>query len=132
MKKLYFIFAAALAAVTASATLGTLINGNIGLGWSYFDEPANTNLSFNIYYATNLLQPPPTWILATNIVSTAALDTNDVSGNSYRVSLTLPPAAYFFVATASNFWGESGLTSNIIGTPPAPQLINTLKIQKLP
>jgi|SRR6185312_8253810 len=117
--------------VGAAASLVSTINGHVRLGWGCA-EPANTNLSFNIYCAPDLTTPATNWPLLTNILSTDALDTNDPSGTNYLVSLDLWPAQYFFVATSSNFWGQSSITSNVVATPPAPQPINTLKIQKLP
>jgi len=49
------------------------------------------------------------------------------------VRLDLQPAPHFFVSTSSNFWGETSITSNVVATPSAPQVINdSLRIQKIP
>jgi hypothetical protein len=119
---------------TTTASLVSTINGNIRLNWAHAtnSDPVSTNLVFNIYATTNLQLPAAQWPLLTNILSTAALDTNDASGTNFTVLLNLQPAQYYFAATASNFWGESSLTTNVVYIPAPPQLINTLKIQKLP
>jgi hypothetical protein len=131
---LLFILGIICFALSATASLVSTINGNVRLNWGFNtnDDPVGTNLTFNVYCTTNLNVPAAQWPLLTNLVSTAAQDTNDASGTNFTIVLNVPPAQYFFAATASNFWGESSLTTNVVYIPGPPQLINTLKIQKLP
>jgi hypothetical protein len=129
-----FILGVLFFALSASASLVSTINGNVRLNWaiSTNSDPVGPDLSFNIYYTTNLAVPAAQWPLLTHILSTDARDTNDASGTNFTILLNLPPAEYYFAATASNFWGESSLTTNIVYVPAPPQPINTLQIRKVP
>jgi hypothetical protein len=131
MKTRALITMLAFVCAIAGASLGTFINGNVRLGWSYAAEPANSNLWFNLYATPELNWPPTNWVFVTNLSSLSIMDTNAPGGTNYHVDLNVTPGHLFFAATTTNFWGESSLTTNIVQTPPAPQLINTLKIQKL-
>jgi hypothetical protein len=103
-----------------AAPLTNSVTGHLRLAWSYDTNQLSTNLSFNIYGSTNLAQPVSSWPILTNVI-----------GTNTSCDLWLTPAQYFFVGTASNFWGETSVTSNLVVTPPAPQPINdSLKIQK--
>jgi hypothetical protein len=114
------LFAFLLASAALAAPLTNSVTGHLRLAWSYDTNQLSTNLAFIIYGSTNLAQPVSSWPILTN-----------VPGTNTSCDLWLTPAQYFFVGTASNFWGETSVTSNLVVTPPAPQPINdSLKIQK--
>lgn len=107
---------------TPAAPLTNSITGHVRLVWEYDTNALATNLSFYIYGSTNLAAPVSSWPVLTNII-----------GTNLACDLWLAPAQYFFVGTASNFWGETSITSNLCSVPPPPQPINdSLKIQKQP
>lgn len=117
---LFSLLCAVLAA--AAAPLTNSVNGHVRLAWSYDTNQLSTNLSFNIYGSQHLSLPASQWPLLTN-----------VPGPNLSCDLQLQPAQYFFVATATDFWGETSITSNLVVTPAPPQPINdSLRIQKLP
>jgi hypothetical protein len=97
------------------ALVASALDGRVVLSWITTD----TNLSaitFRVYHSTNLVRPAP-WDYYAEVQGTNLLRT------------TLVPGVHFMYCTASNFWGETS-PSNIAGTPPAPEFINTLRIQK--
>lgn len=97
-------------------------NGDITLEWNYPTNLLCTNLWFNIYGTTNLDLPVEQWPFITNVV-----------GTNLFANLSVVPGANFFVMTASNFWGESSITSNITSTPSLPLPMNgCVTIQKAP
>jgi hypothetical protein len=128
MKTTLTAFILCASACLAAALVIVPIDGHLRFTWRYDLEPANTNLSFNFYSATNIPTPLSNWLFYTNIVSTDALNTND---GSYFLDFTSLPGGNHYLATSSNLQGES-ITSNVITTPPYPQSITTLKIEKRP
>lgn len=114
---MFALLAAALAAQT-----NTLV-----LTWQYPAAGASdTNLSFNLYYTSNLLSPFA-WL--TNV---PAISQTNISGTNtlYQQAVALTPGQYFFfVQATSSFWG-SPMTSNIAWTPPAPLPFTNLAISK--
>jgi hypothetical protein len=96
--------------------------GNITLRWKYDTNELSTNLWFTIYETTNLSEPLSNW----NPVLT-------MPGTNVSATFNVNPGEHFFVATTSNFWGETSITSNLTSTPPLPQNINdSLRIEKAP
>jgi hypothetical protein len=81
------------------------------LSWDY---PADevSNVTFNIYFTTNLVTP--NWTLATNVTGT-------------NVTVAILPGNGFWYATASNQFGES-IPSNT-ATSTVARTINSLKIK---
>lgn len=104
--------------------------GNIHLEWNY---PSNTicqDLSngnvdwFNIRATNSLGSPAANWKVVygqpwTNIVTTNFDGTNFTF---YIPMMVNPAGQMFFVATSSNFWGESGF-SNTSSTPVLPSMV---------
>ncbi len=116
------VFLFGLQALAAPQMIVAPPNGHVKLAWDYDTNQLSTNLFFNIYETTNLTIPFANWNLLTNVVGTNLSATMDVT-----------PGAHFFVATASNFWMETSITSNLTSTPPLPQSINdSLRIEKAP
>lgn len=106
---------ATLSLVLLGACLVSALDGRVVLSWT----ATNTDLApitFRVYHSTNLVRPVP-WDYYAEVQGTNLLRT------------TLVPGVHFMYCTASNFWGETS-PSNIAGTPPAPEFINTLRIQK--
>lgn len=100
----------ALFAVFARAGMNlTPPTGRVTLAWDYPTNELSTDLWFNIYETTNLAAPLTNWNCLTNVL-----------GTNLTASVIVQPGAHFFVATASNFWGES-LTSNVASTPILPK-----------
>lgn len=90
--------------------------------WDYPTNQLATNLWFNFYETTNLSTPLAEWNLLTNVV-----------GTNLSVGVSISPGQHFIVGTASNFWGETSITSNITVTPPLPVAINdSVRIEKSP
>lgn len=135
MKTALSIFAFALCVLRCGAlSLTNGINGHVLLSWNCPTNQITPDLSFRIYGITNLTAPLSQWSLITNVaVTNLPVPLVDTNGNAtnFNVLLNIQPQQYFFVATASNFWGESGL-SNYANTPPAPQAVTNLAIQKAP
>jgi|GEM_PF-4532271 len=133
MKPLVLISFLFCATAFGSAVSTNLISGHVRLAWTYDTsaEPISSNLAFNVYGSTNLATPVAQWPCLTNLPSPAA--GVDWTGTNFYTDLSLSPAQYFFVMTASNFWGECSITSNMVSTPPPAQVINnSVRIQKLP
>jgi hypothetical protein len=98
------------------------VNGHVRLAWAYPANELDTNLFFNFYATTNLTVPFAQWQFLTN-----------TTGTNISIDLNLVPDRYFIVGTASNIWGETSITSNMVVLPFPPREINSsLKIQKLP
>lgn len=133
MKYLALILLLLAASAFGSAISTNVINGHVRLQWVCDTNlnPVSTNFSFQIYGTSNLVtQPLAQWPVYTNINSVDAFNTND---GTFHVDLNITPWAYYFVGTASNVWGESSVTSNMVVVPMPPPVINqSLTIQKLP
>jgi len=133
-----FLFAvfwlpSALCALASSLPTNS-VNGRVVLSWSYPTNLITDDLRFNLYQTTNLNTP---WLFLTNIPATnffpyqAAFDGTNWMATNLCAQFDIQPANYFFVASATNFWGETSVTSNIVSTPPPPQPINdSLRIRK--
>lgn len=97
-------------------------DGHVVLSWDYDTNQLSTNLWFNFYETTNISTPLANWNVLTNVV-----------GTNLSVEVVITPGQHFIVATSSNFWGESSITSNMTVTPPLPVPINnTVRITKSP
>ncbi len=96
--------------ITAVFTVFNPTRKTITLAWDYpMDEvPAMT---FNVYSITNLAST--NWVLMTNVVA----QTN--------VTLPVQPGNMFFMATASNWLGES-IPSNVVTSTIARNITNTV------
>jgi hypothetical protein len=95
-------------------------NGHVTLSWNYDTNELSTNLWFNIYETTNITASLTNWNCITNVV-----------GTNLSVMIDVQRGLNFFVATASNFWGETSITSNMTFTPALPIPINdSLRIEK--
>jgi hypothetical protein len=79
-----------------------------------WDYPTNElpGMSFNIYFRTNLSTNATTWAVLTNVAEPFTMISNRPS-----VRIPVQPGNMFFVATASNQFGESDVsnmaTSNV-------------------
>lgn len=80
----------------------------VTLVWDYPTAALSTNLQFLIYGSTNLDTPTTEWQLLTNTI-----------GTNRSVSVRVQPGQWYFVATASNYWGVSR-PSNVASTPAPP------------
>lgn len=80
--------------------------------WDYADDPPD---AFYIHYSQDIGSPIANWPVLMGVPGTTTIGTN--SWTTTNAVLPLLPGAYFFYATASNFWGESE-PSNQISTPP--------------
>jgi hypothetical protein len=80
----------------------------ITLAW---DLPADLDASTvtKIYTSDTLATPPASWSVLTN-----------VAWPQSTVSFMVLPARHYYVATCSNFWGESDF-SNVASTPAEPR-----------
>ena len=107
----------------AGVPLTNALHPSVRFSWFYTDAAPSTNLWFNIYGTTNVTTPIKQWKLVTNVTSVNALVTN-AGGTIFSLRVPMISAQYFFVMTASNFWGETSLTSQMMFTPPAPQPVN--------
>jgi len=97
-------------------------NGHVKISWDYDPNELSTNLFFILYETTNITTPLTNWTVLTNMVGT----------NTYG-QFDVVPGEHYFVAQASNFWGETSITSAPGHTPPLPYPINnSLKIEKAP
>jgi hypothetical protein len=119
MKKLLLLFICGLAYASPEGN----INGHVKLTWDYPADEIGQVEQFYVYTSTDIALPVQQWTLATN-----------VSPSTLSVSLDIQPSHYFFVVTASNFWGETSIySSNVASVPfPAVAMNGSLKIQKLP
>ena len=104
--------------------------GQVHLQWYYNSNAlvaSATDVPWFYIRATNSLAGQPgAWPVIyaqpwTNTAVTNFDGTNLTFAISYQVT---PPGQMFFVATASNFWGESGL-SNTSATPPVASVLKT-------
>lgn len=115
------------------------VTPGVSLSWTYPTNKITCGLGFNIYDATDITTPWEQWPIAASVAATnfapyqATFDGTNWVATNLTVRLDIQPGAYFFVATASNFWGETSITSNVVSTPPAPLAINdSLRIRKVP
>ena len=107
------LFSGFVLGVVLSAFLGALaappgvLRTNVSLSWiPPTNQPPSTNYVIKIYSSTNVAIPLTSWPLLTT-----------VSGTNTTVTLPITPPQRFYVATASNWWGESDF-SNVAQTPP--------------
>jgi len=83
------------------------------LSWDY--PPSEIpNVSFNIYFSTNIATPVANWTLITNVTGT-------------NTTVAIAPGNGFWFATASNEFGES-IPSNI-ATSTVARNVNGVKIK---
>jgi hypothetical protein len=139
MKKTIALLILMCAPALASTLPTNAINGHIGLTWTYPTNAISNDLRFQFYGTTNLTVPWSNWPVITNVAATnfapyqVTQDGTNWVATNLSIRLDLQPGQYFFVGTASNFWGETSVTSSITSTPPAPVAFNdSLKIQKTP
>lgn len=96
--------------------------GQVKLSWSYPTDQLNTNISFNFYETTNIATPFSNYNFLTNI-----------PGPATNALIAIVPGEHFIVSTASNFWQETSITSNMVHLPPLPVPINdSLRIERVP
>ena len=98
--------------------------GSIGLTWEYTDAAPTW---FKIYATTNLGLGVTNWPLFTNVPGTSTDGTGTWTTTSFWFTIT--PGRMFFVATATNFWGESQF-SNVTSTPPVAVFPTNLTIRR--
>lgn len=140
MKNIALILLLACSAARMVAALPTnSLTPSVSLSWKYPTNKITCGLSFNIYAATDITAPWEQWqgvaiVSATNFAPyQVTFDGTNWVATNFTVRLDIQPGAYFFVSTASNFWGETSITSNVVSTPPAPLAINdSLRIRKVP
>lgn len=105
MKKLLAI----LTLVSALAVSSRAIAATVTLEWDYppLEVPGTT---FTVYTVSALpITGPVDWKKLGSVVGET------------RITVTIPTAGQqYFVATASNLWGESGF-SNVVATPALPR-----------
>jgi hypothetical protein len=86
----------------------------------YWDNPGPiyTNLTYTLWWSTNLSQPSNQWSLLA-VVPQSQL--TNVSSNQIGFWTNLTPANYFFtVAWSNSFWGNQSFFSQPVGTDPFP------------
>jgi hypothetical protein len=107
-----------------------ITNGAVHLQWNYSSNALNEAQSYPpsfLIRGTNTLGSDPlTWPVVVNQpwtnVTVAGFDgSNYLFSTPFQVT---PPGQMYFVATESNFWGESGL-SNTSSTPALPSILQT-------
>lgn len=88
----------------------------------YWDKPAALPDAWFVYYTTNATLPVTNWTLLAALTNPPS-----INGGAQLVHTNyLPPAAYFFTLSASNFWGNP-FFSNAVSLPqplPQPLLLN--------
>lgn len=88
----------------------------------YWDRPAVQPDAWFVYYTTNASLPVTSWTVLAVLTNPPS-----INGGAQLVHTNyLPPAAYFFTLSASNFWGNT-FFSGAVGTPqalPQPLLLN--------
>lgn len=87
----------------------------VTLGWD-FPPGLDTNCVVNIYGSTDASLPLTQWAWRTNVPYPQT-----------NVSLPIFPSRQFFVATCSNYWGESDF-SNVATTPGLPRSDINLRV----
>lgn len=93
-------------------------SGNVVLSWNYPTNELATNLVFKIY-GTNLLNSSfSNWPVLTN-----------ATGTNLSIPIRIVPGPFFFVMTASNFWGESDFSA-VASTPALPRSDVNLRITR--
>ena len=103
----------------ASTLLGGSVVTNITLAWDYPTNELTTNITFNVYSATNVAAPFSTWAIRTNII-----------GTNTSVVLPLLSGVTFYTCTASNMLGESDPSN--VAVAQAPRSGANLKIKAGP
>ncbi len=83
----------------------------------YWDYPTNevANVSFNVYFSTNISTPSTNWTVITNVPATT------------NVVVPIAPGNNFWFVTATNEWGES-IPSNT-ATATVARIISGTKIK---
>lgn len=130
----------AFSCASLATTLPTnTVSGHVTLQWRYPTNRITDDLRFQLYQAPDLTLPLDQWTPLASVAATNFAPYQvDLCGTNWMatnltVQLEIQPGAYFFVGTASNFWGETSITSNVVATPPAPVVINdSLRIRKAP
>ncbi len=137
MKKLLILLLFYCAVVKASTLPTNSVTSGITLSWSYPTNGITDDLRFVIYSTTNVTTPWQQWSSITNIAATnfipyqIVFDGTNWMATNLIIRCDIPPAQYYFVGTATNFWGESSITSNLTFTPPTPLVINdSIRIRK--
>jgi hypothetical protein len=106
--------------------------GSIHLAWNYpsneiaLADSQGPPTCFLIRATNSLAGSPAAWPVVvyqpwTNLTVAGFDGTNYTFNCAFQVT---PPGRMFFVATASNFWGESGF-SNTSSTPALPSILKT-------
>lgn len=92
------------------------------MGWPVWFKIYGTNQPFGAVTNWQL-------IVAQNATNYTVI-ASDPTNQTFSYTSTVAPGQFFYVATASNFWGESG-PSNTSGVPSLPFAVHTT-IQKGP
>ena len=104
-------------------------SSTVTLGWSYPSlQATDPTLGFYVWETTNLATPFSNWTQfsftwASNYLSSAN------GFNQYQQRTSVNPGAYFFVATSSNFWGQS-VTSSVVSTPSGALVVTNTSISR--
>ncbi len=110
MKIKLLSFALAVLAAVALATTPGAMRSSVTLAWDpYPTNEISPELVIRIYSTTNLATPYTNWPF---LVATSATNSS--------VTFALDAQQRWFIATASNYWGE-GDFSNVASTPPLPR-----------
>lgn len=120
-----FIFALALTAWSQSAILEWQYSSNTIWSAQQMGQP----FWFKLYGTNQLGSPAANWQLVVAQPATNFTVVNyDGTNNTYAYTSPIAPGQFFYTATASNFWGETGF-SNTSGVPTLPSVLHTT-IQK--
>jgi hypothetical protein len=109
MKKLILLFV--LCCPLTRAALRT----NVTLVWDYPAAELSPDLTFKLYYTTNVALPTASWSLYTNVV-----------GTNLHLDVPITSQARWFTLTASNVIGEGDFSNAALTAPPRS---GTLRIQ---
>lgn len=122
------IFALTISAWSQSAVLEWNYNSNAIWSAAQQGQPA----WFKIYGTNQLGSPASSWqlVVAQPATNYTLVSYDGFSNNIYAYTSTITPGQFFYTATFSNFWGESGF-SNTSGVPALP-IIPHITIQKGP
>lgn len=122
-----FIFALCLSAWSQSATLEWQYSSNALWSASQIGQP----FSFKIYGTNQLGLPAANWeVIVAQPATNFPVVAYDGTNQTFAYTSPIAPGQFFYTATASNFWGESGF-SNTSGVPSLPAVLRTT-IQKSP
>jgi hypothetical protein len=103
-----------------------------------FDYPTNaasSDLTFIIHQSADVSLAITNWPVAATVPASSFQSNGawtapvTTSNYTFKVTFNVLPAAYFWYATASNFWTE-GYPSNVLTSPPPALAITNLMIRR--